>query len=574
MKSCSFLMHFALPLALLATARTGADVRYVDAAASSGGNGLTWNTPYRFLQDAIADCSVNPAITEIRVASGSYFPDQSNEAPEGTGVRDATFSLPAGVSLRGGYAGATADNPNERDLAVYTTILSGDLPENDQPNWVNHADNAYHVITAAGVGSATVLDGFTIRGGYAAFGSDGAGAGIHLVNAAPTVVDCTIDQCLAYSGAGLFANGGTPVITGCSFAGNYAWGGRGGALYFGMATTPAITDCTFTANQAYGAGGPGDGGAAFLESNCPALFNHCTFVSNTCTTSSIALYPTGGAITSLADNVRFNGCRFLHNSAPLGAGGAIWSAGDGVVFSSCEFLGNTTKVGGAAAIFLGANVEFVNCTIAGNAAGDGGGLSLTYSTTADVTNCILWANTATAASPYKAAIHKDDTSEATITWTCIQSMWVPEPDEDPLDPANFPGCTDADPLFVDANGPDNQYGTIDDDCRLSSGSLLIDAAKNAAVPAWTTTDIGGLPRFMDDPATADTGVGTAPLVDFGAREFGVPVAFGDINGDGVVDGADLGLLLGAWDTGDPDADLNDDGVVDGADLGLLLGAWT
>lgn len=47
----------------------------------------------------------------------------------------------------------------------------------------------------------------------------------------------------------------------------------------------------------------------------------------------------------------------------------------------------------------------------------------------------------------------------------------------------------------------------------------------------------------------------------------------DLNGDCVVDGADLGLLLGAWDeTGGP-ADLNGDGIVDGADLGLLLGQF-
>ncbi|MFG0274850.1 MAG: hypothetical protein ACF8QF_07325 [Phycisphaerales bacterium] len=48
---------------------------------------------------------------------------------------------------------------------------------------------------------------------------------------------------------------------------------------------------------------------------------------------------------------------------------------------------------------------------------------------------------------------------------------------------------------------------------------------------------------------------------------------GDLSGDGVIDGADLGLLLGDW--GDPDspADLNGSGGVDGADLGLLLGLW-
>lgn len=45
----------------------------------------------------------------------------------------------------------------------------------------------------------------------------------------------------------------------------------------------------------------------------------------------------------------------------------------------------------------------------------------------------------------------------------------------------------------------------------------------------------------------------------------------DFNADGVIDGADLGTLLGAW--GSPDADLNGDGTTDGADLGALLGAW-
>jgi len=47
----------------------------------------------------------------------------------------------------------------------------------------------------------------------------------------------------------------------------------------------------------------------------------------------------------------------------------------------------------------------------------------------------------------------------------------------------------------------------------------------------------------------------------------------DLNGDGVVDGADLGVLLDAWGSGPGQADLNGDGVVDGADLGLLLSAW-
>ncbi|MFO0874007.1 MAG: dockerin type I repeat-containing protein [Phycisphaerales bacterium] len=53
--------------------------------------------------------------------------------------------------------------------------------------------------------------------------------------------------------------------------------------------------------------------------------------------------------------------------------------------------------------------------------------------------------------------------------------------------------------------------------------------------------------------------------------------FADLNCDGVVNGADLGLLLGQWGpcgAGECSGDLNGDGEVNGADLGLLLGAWS
>lgn len=45
----------------------------------------------------------------------------------------------------------------------------------------------------------------------------------------------------------------------------------------------------------------------------------------------------------------------------------------------------------------------------------------------------------------------------------------------------------------------------------------------------------------------------------------------DLNGDGGVTGADLGLLLAAWGT--PAGDLNGDGDTNGADIGLLLAAF-
>ena len=46
---------------------------------------------------------------------------------------------------------------------------------------------------------------------------------------------------------------------------------------------------------------------------------------------------------------------------------------------------------------------------------------------------------------------------------------------------------------------------------------------------------------------------------------------GDLNGDGVVNGADLSIMLAAWGSNDPVADLDGNGVVDGADLAILLG---
>lgn len=88
-------------------------------------------------------------------------------------------------------------------------------------------------------------------------------------------------------------------------------------------------------------------------------------------------------------------------------------------------------------------------------------------------------------------------------------------------------------------------------------------------------------RFdADTPPTTATGTlalfkpGAAPnpsLSVVGPAEPVGPSCTGDFNDDGVVDGADLGALLGAWGT--DGGDLNDDGITDGADLGVLLGAW-
>ena len=141
---------------------------------------------------------------------------------------------------------------------------------------------------------------------------------------------------------------------------------------------------------------------------------------------------------------------------------------------------------------------------------------------------------------------------------------------------------DADPMFVDADGPDNVPGTEDDDLRLLPGSPAIDAGDNSAVPPNVTTDLDGNPRFVDDPATADTGVGPPPVVDMGACEFGsAPCIPADLNCDGSVDLRDFARCVLCFDSDSPLAcdpfatpDLNGDVRVDLGDHVILMGILT
>lgn len=75
--------------------------------------------------------------------------------------------------------------------------------------------------------------------------------------------------------------------------------------------------------------------------------------------------------------------------------------------------------------------------------------------------------------------------------------------------------------------------------------------------------VGLLVHFTDDSAAVI--VATVPSL-----------CPGDFNDDGVINGADLATLLGAWGACQDEfcaADLNFDGIVNGADMALMLGAW-
>lgn len=76
----------------------------------------------------------------------------------------------------------------------------------------------------------------------------------------------------------------------------------------------------------------------------------------------------------------------------------------------------------------------------------------------------------------------------------------------------------ADPGFVDGFGSDGVRGTLDDILSLAPGSVAIDAGDSTALRAWMTKDIDGLPRRVDDPNVAGTGLRGAPALDVGAAE--------------------------------------------------------
>jgi hypothetical protein len=89
--------------------------------------------------------------------------------------------------------------------------------------------------------------------------------------------------------------------------------------------------------------------------------------------------------------------------------------------------------------------------------------------------------------------------------------------------------------------------------------------------SWFTS--AGQETVGENQGSPGTGDGT-PEGTIWTFEFTIEQrCLGDQNFDRVVDGADLGLLLGDWGTSLSQRDINQDGVVDGADLGLLLGEW-
>lgn len=350
--------------------------------------------------------------------------------------------------------------------------------------------NAFEI--GNGESAASRIDGFTIVDGK----SISYGGGIRLLQAHTTIRDVRFVSCQGSRGGGLMLQNSNASVSDCSFEDGIATEGGGLAVLSG---SPRISRCTFRGNLAIGGGTGGRGGAIYLGSSPVTLISHVELFDNE---AGFA----GGALTADASPVVVvSHALFAGNTSDWG--GAVQVRSSSLYLRSSTFAGNLAP--GQAAVFaetFGAqprDLQFLDCVVWDDPAANNG---------------IVQAATAN----FSVRVERTDLRGGPA------SLILQGGSTAILGPGNL----DLDPLFADADGPDNDPATfLDNDYRLGAGSPCIDAGDNALVLIDvfdldgdgdtlepTPFDLDLLPRFVDDPAVPDTGAGTPPLVDMGAYE--------------------------------------------------------
>ncbi len=526
---------------------------YVDFNSPGANNGSSWLNAYKYLQDALAD----PCASVILVADGIYRPDANSADQNGTGDRNASFVLKNSVSIYGGYAGYEATDPNERDIDLYKTTLSGDLDGNDiymndpcdllaEPT---RAENSYHVVTTSGTDETAVLDGFIVTAGNA---DNISWPDSH--------------------GAGMFGDYGHCTVNQCTFIENSAR--YGGAMWSGHSDIH-ISNCTFLRNSAEGAGG----GVDFYQSNHPVVAN-CTFRRNV-----VRDYGGGGMHTHESNPTVVN-CTFISNEGlnTGNNGGGLYNTKSSPEVMNCLFTNNSAYWGGAVSSLHGSSPTITNCTFQYNLAKGGcGGINDYNNCSPIITNCILWDNT-------DPQISDPNNCIVTVNYSDVQSGWS----------GTGIGNIEADPCFVesgywiDANDPnipvepnDPNAIWVDGNYRLLLISPCIDVGDNNSVPL-DTIDLDGngnttepIPWDLDNRSRfADGDCNAIKIVEMGAYEFSWPY-IGDFAGGCDVDFSDLSVLALTWlvEEGQAgydaicDISIPADNIIDEKDLQIFTDNW-
>ncbi|MBL9000111.1 MAG: right-handed parallel beta-helix repeat-containing protein [Phycisphaerae bacterium] len=364
------------------------------------------------------------------------------------------------------------------------------------------------------------------------------------------------------------------TLEGCELLRNRALDGSAGAVLLHSSSTGAFTDTAMRQNVC-----TGTGGAVWME-NSSATFTRCELTDNRAGDGGGGFSAYGGGFVTFADGLiadnaaRWGGggavgnagfsirtSRMHANAATAGNGGAldVFGAAGSSLISSALTANTSSDGGGGVSLGSGSGLLVINCTIAANRGGfSGGGIGM-FGSVLTMGNSILWGNSVVV--PGGASVMDQQlrvfSGTRTVNRSCVQGLT-----------GQLGGSANisANPLLADAGAGD---------VRLLPGSACIDSGSNALLPAGADTDVYGNPRRADDPDTADTGVGTAPIVDRGAAEF-TPVDVScpaDFNQDGGVDGSDVDAFFAAWEAGDAAADVNQDGGIDGSDVDTFFAAW-
>jgi predicted outer membrane repeat protein len=301
------------------------EVRFVDRSATGAKTGLTWDDAWKNLQTALRKAALNPAITEIWVAEGTYNPGDKYG-------RSTSFELVDGVKVLGGFISG-GGLIHSRDPDRFRTILSGDIGVKD-----NFADNNYHVVTVDGQRSVT-LDGFQIKFGNAdAFtGEDSFGGGISICNGSSIFIkDCLFKLNTARFGGAVSVDGVSEVgINSSEIKVNYAL--IGGGIYTFDSSSTRLDACLLKDNYAVAEGGgvyscrcslsiynsvffvnrSGEqGGAVYVMENIDTFIVNATFVKNRSSAGGGAVYAPLDGI-ELANSILWRNAPDEYDLAPF-----------------------------------------------------------------------------------------------------------------------------------------------------------------------------------------------------------------------------------------------------------------
>ncbi len=334
--------------------------------------------------------------------------------------------------------------------------------------------------TETAVAQRDVGANLTILSGDIGVAGNNADNSFHVVNGAGTNATAVLDGFRVTLGN---ANGTNP-------------NDRGGGILCTGGASPTIRNCHFLANNCtFG------GGAGYVLSSSPT-FTDTIFQNNTGGSF-------GGAFDCNTTSVTWDRCTFIGNSAARAGAVEVFSTGSPRILN-CVFRNNTsTGSGGGGAIWSSSTTTIRNCTVVNNSSTTNATAGILVSGGgASIANCIVWDNSGPGGAQGSANQIAGTTA---VSYSIVEGGFAGT------------GNLNADPLFVNPAGFDY---------RLTIGSPGIDAGNNAAVPAGFPFDLLLKPRFADEPTVADTGAGTAPIVDIGAYEFPAPIVASICFGDG------------------------------------------